>query len=376
MYILADIFLAVKSTAHTRTEEDSFSFLKWHPTQAGLLMFNINLRMQEAGMIFVNAMGSVIYLAYLYNGIQQEGAIPLKWPDMDRIIDSHAEEHIFMGGKPKTVNDSVKKMCLMMGMSVNTFLVSSGRARSKVPKTLLSKKRPWVLEETTTVSRLFRNRYCNNGSVDLSISNIETLLNDIADNSNEKAIQKVRPNAILKSKWHRTQSLTPLQLLIALRERLVDEEPLLTFNYFGLHQRCKEVLQILREAVHDKFVQYFGPEYLQADHQLPFIVHYIFTVAKNSAAASQQLGLPTIRSDDVRTSSVMMARAGTIMQDFLKTKGGVGCKELRVFCKNKKWLTPEKENSEKEERVVSWMGIDQFIDPAILTSMSTGIRIA
>lgn len=76
-FILKDV-LASQSTQPV-AKGDEFLFLKWHPVQAGLLMFNINLRLQDIGINLVNTFGSVTYLAYLYNTVQKEGVVSVDW---------------------------------------------------------------------------------------------------------------------------------------------------------------------------------------------------------------------------------------------------------------------------------------------------------
>lgn len=370
-YVANDIFIGMKSPDSDPKDDEWFTFLKWHPMQAGLLMFNLNLRMQKAGMALVNAWGSVTCLAYLYNAIEQEEVVSLKWPDMDRIIDFHSEERIFFGRRPKDVNESVKKMCLAMGYAPESFTTKGRRA----PKSVVSKKGPRGLEESTTVSQIFRECYCHGGSIDLSIANVSKLLNDISgDAASNKSKAQPRSSTFLQKRWQRTQSLTSLQLLAALRERLVAEEPQLVFNYFGMHRRGIELMRMLRQALHEKFVQYFGPEYIEHEHQLPFVVQYIFIVAMGSGAAARQLGVSAGRPDSgSKITSTLLMRAGDVLKNFLATKGDVGCRELRAFCKNKAAVMADKGGDEAQEsRVAYWFGLDEVIDPKVMAALSLG----
>ena len=230
---------------------------------------------------------SGISLAYLYNAVQKEGAIPLEWPDMDRIIDFHSEEHIFIGGKPKDVNESVRKLCLMMGYAPQSFAVKGRRVLENV----VSMKGPRSLEETTVVSKVFWDRYCNNGSVDLSIAKIETLLNEVAGSATSGHRIKARTNDALKKKWQKTKTLSPLQLLATLCERLSNEEPLLMFNYFGMHKRCMDLLRLLKATLRDTL-----PENIQHDHQLAIVVQNIFIDAMASGARADKWDRPPDRA--------------------------------------------------------------------------------
>ena len=369
-YVMHDIFIGHKSPESDPKDDESFTFLKWHPMQAGLLMFNLNLRMQTAGLLLVNAWGSVMWLAYLYNAINQEEVVFLKWPDMELIIDFHSEERIFFGARPKDVNETYKKACLMMGYAPESFAVKG----KKAPKAVVSKKGPRGLEESTTVSQLFRECYSGSGSTDLSIANVSKLLNDISGDAAPKRSRKQpRSTLLLQNRWHRTHSLTSLQLLAAIRERLVGEEPQLVFNYFGMHRRGIELMRALRQELHEKFVQYFGPQYIEDEYQLPFVIQYIFNVAMGSGAAARQLGVSAGLKGGSKVSSTMLMRAGNVMKDFLATKGDVGSRELRAFCKNKAAVNADKGADEAQEnRMAYWFGLDEVIDPTVMAALSLG----
>ena len=260
-----------------------FALFKNHPILCGIMAFNINLGMQEAGLNLINAWGTGIFLAYLYDAIaREEIAQAARWPDMDKLIEMHTEERLFFGGRPKTNDDAYKKLCLAMGVSPEAFAAPEMRSRN-VP---LSKHGPRGLEEQSIISKVYRNRYCGRGQMDLSTSNIERVLHDLAGKKGIVHSASQSGSAILQKKWRQTSRLSPLQLLAALRERLVDEEPSLVFNYFGMHQRGIELLRQLRTSIHDKFVQYFGPEYIENGSQLCMLVPSLLHVAVMSARAA------------------------------------------------------------------------------------------
>ena len=83
---------------------------------------------------------------------------------------------------------------------------------------------------------------------------------------------------------------------------------------------------------------------------------------------------PTARSgDDAEPTYTTLRKAGETMQEYLKTNGDVGCKELRVFCKNKKWFNPESEEGKEEDRKTAvWIRLDEVVDPRALAAMSLG----
>lgn len=57
--------------------------------------------MQDAGITFCNAWGSVIYTAHLYNSAWQEKLVNGIWRDMELALLLQGNDKIFIGGRPK-----------------------------------------------------------------------------------------------------------------------------------------------------------------------------------------------------------------------------------------------------------------------------------
>jgi len=47
------------------------------------------------------------------------------------------------------------------------------------------------------------------------------------------------------------------------------------------------MLRDVRDAADDKLTQYFGQDYIENDSQLPFVVHYIFQVARGTHSVGE-----------------------------------------------------------------------------------------
>lgn len=285
---------------------------------------------------------------------------------MDKIIECHTEERMFIGGKPDTILDSYKKMSIMMGASPESF--TAGKIK-------LSKNGPRSLEESTTVAKFFRKHYIHGGLLDISVGNVSQLLNDLAQSeiSNKSKRELSRG---LKRKWTTAQTLSPLQLLAALRERMIDEEPRLIFNYFGMHQRCVELMRLIRTEIHSNLVQYFGEKYLESEYQLSTVILYIFHVALGPGMGARAYGIAPLAGSGAKTGSLLMQRAGKVMQDFLRNDGGIACKELRAFCKNEKHTQEEarEEGNRRDKNMLYWFTMEDMLTPAQMASLQTGIR--
>ena len=363
-----DLFGAVQNSLErvvSADPEDEFEFLKWHPLLMGLVAFNISLRVQELGRTLVNVWGSVIYPAYLYNAVQQEGVVDLHWPDMDKILEFHGEDKLFFGGKPKNLEESIMKVALTTGVSTQAMAAAKNGRKVSWEK-FKSSRGQRGLEEPTVIADLFRDRYTGYGAIDFTVANVERVLNELAAADSAKAEGKqLSSRQLLKRRWEATQKLTPLQLLAALRERLVDEESKLHFDYLGMHQRGMDLLKALHSQEKDKLRQYFGADYrVSHDYELGGVVPYIFKVGINSADARQELGVDQIQVPGTRATSGMLVRAGQTMQEFLKEHGDEACAELRGVCLNKTGLTSERHAP--QEQLLYWLKLDELIDPRVL----------
>ena len=364
MWFDDDLFGAVQNSmaqVGSAEPEDEFEFMKWHPLFMGLMAFNISLRVQELGRTLVNVWGSVIYPAYLYNAVQQEGVVDLHWPDMDKILEFHGEDKLFFGGKPKNLEESITKVALTTGVSVQA-MAAAKKGRKVDWEKFKSARGQRGLEESTVIADLFRNRITRNGSIDYTVANVERVLNEFAASDSAKAEgEQLSSRRFLKRRWETTQKLSHLQLLAALRERLVDEESKLNFDYLGMHQRGIDLLKSIHIQEVDKLRQYFGADYrVSHDYELGGVVPYIFKAAVNSAAARQELGIDQIQEPGIRATSGILMRAGKTMQEFLKEHGDDACAELRDVCLNKTGLTAERPTA--QEQLLHWLKLDELLD--------------
>lgn len=372
---------------------DPSSFLEWHPMQAGLIMCNITLRMHEAGIALVNGWGSVLYLAHLYSFLQTEGWISVRWPDMDRLIEYHHQHRMFNGCKPDTLKKAFFRLCTMLGFDAESLLTSYVKSVEicgasellvlppvSMERLIPSGNGPSGLVESSIVSEIFRDRYARNGSLDLSIENVTALLDDLANAEDEKQPQSgPRPSGLLKRKWQGTETLSTLQLLTALREKLIDEEPRLMFNYFGMHQRCIELMQDIRSEFHDQLMEdHDNPpkDVIEEEHQLPLLIFWIFKTSVVGSYGTEVVSRFPLAAVLPMTVGSLMPRAGVVMQAFLnKQKGAVACTELRAFCKNEK-LTEEEAKEERNRRAqnaLKWVMKGELVEKSALTTLETGI---
>lgn len=318
-------------------------------------------------------------MAYLYNMAQQTGVSNIRWPDMDVFIDVHGAEHMFIGGRPKTADESLKKLRMATGVSsVSDFARGSRNASRRTMAEAKGNAR--LMEPSVAVKTIFQERYLMHGPSKISVDNVDKLIKEISADDGEEVqpIQEGQLTAtsglkLMHQRWDRTHRLGALQLLAAIKQGLYTEEPRLQFNYFGMHKRCIEILRRIQAKEDHKFRQYFTAGYMPDDTMIANLVLLVLTVAQGSGMASQQMGIRTGEGSTV--SSRIVVSCAEVMSEYLKDNGDKACKELKTFCKNKSLGDVRGVENELKEYAY-WFSMEDVIDPASLAALQTGIRIA
>lgn len=76
-----------------------FYLLKNHPLLSGLLIFRLNILMNDVGIAFCNAWDSMVYSAHLYNAARQGTNLEEKWGDVEFLVHVHSSQGLFLGLK-------------------------------------------------------------------------------------------------------------------------------------------------------------------------------------------------------------------------------------------------------------------------------------
>lgn len=365
-----------KMAGRVQHDRDHFLF-RQHSVICGLLMFHLNLRIQTMGQGLVNSWYDVRQLAFLYNLAQQVPDTRLA-SDIEIFIRIHGEKHIFVGGRPKNASESLNRLELATQCadisSVPRFARDAQQDTNAwhAPGAREGRK----LELTTRTAELFRDRYTLvNERRNLSNSDIDKLMSDLTSIAKrgkyKPLVFTLNPKDLASRKWSSRHTLGALQFLALVKSKLHEEEPVLMFNYFGMHRRCIEILRLIRAKEHDRFVQYFKEGYLprRVAHLEP---------GHNSALAGEQMGLAAPKKGAHLVSRIIMS-CSEVMEDFLKTKGDVACKELRTFCKNKAPLLGAEQDQADEgvEKIFKyWFLLEEVMDPKAMASLMTCIPVA
>ena len=150
--------------------------LKMHPLLCGMWKYCFELQMQSQGIRLVNET-MIMAAVHLYNALQQCGYIPedCLWVDAEYLLDIHADANTFLGERPKTIEECTKRLAISQGISPTTF-ARGRRTGAGNHRVVFSKTGSKFLRRSTPVASVFTDRFLQNGNVDLSLGNIETIL--------------------------------------------------------------------------------------------------------------------------------------------------------------------------------------------------------
>lgn len=86
-----------------------------------------------------------------------------------------------------------------------------------------------------------------------------------------------------KSRKHKDsiRQLTTVDLVGELCNALQGEIVELGFDYIRFHRFCWGLLRLIQEGCDDQLREIYGPNYLEKENRLPFVVGYIFMAAAN-----------------------------------------------------------------------------------------------
>ena len=263
---------------------EPFQLYRKHPWSCGLWKYWAQMQFHEFSIVFVNAWGSVMSCAHLYNAVQNRSQ-KLTWKDMQVATGLQEPETFFIGEAPKTPDECLKRFALAMGASAATLAKSTRKKKGLT----LSKRGPKGLKELGTLLQTFRSSICDAiGPKDIRAEDVQKILEKSSWSyeldEDKKAATVFRDSDVVPDKAL-TRQLPVDKCLGLMRDILHAEMIEVSFDYFRLHRQCWRLLRHVKEQCRDDLIRIFGPDYIQKESELPFVVGYVLL----SASSSQQL---------------------------------------------------------------------------------------
>ncbi|KAF2827075.1 hypothetical protein CC86DRAFT_394111 [Ophiobolus disseminans] len=305
-WIISDPHRAAARQLKRKNLPGPYYFFRQHPWLCGLWKYYIQIQLQSTAIAFVNAWGSVMYCGHFYNAVRKAKLLPQKWSDMELAFAIRGYEDFFVGSPPSQPEDYVKRFLIALGGSaVNFAAKDKGRKKKGLVK---SSRGPRSLRELAPVMQTFKERYCEaNPRFDLRAEDVQSIVE--------------------QSEWQLvkapTKKVTITQLVSILRAGLQAEIIELSFDYLTFHRFCWRLLCGIKDTCCDQLVQMYGPDYIEDENQLPFVVGYIFASATNTRRLA---GFMKIKKTDEVTSKVVRDAAEVLQ---VMVEAGAGDMVLR-----------------------------------------------
>ncbi|KAL2071993.1 hypothetical protein VTL71DRAFT_11336 [Oculimacula yallundae] len=352
-YILTDFLDPLRETAYQNnglTKKGSHVLLKRHPVLCGLMLFRTNLIMQQVGLALVNAWGGLPTVLHLYNACLSQGLLRQPWIDLEALIIAHTPRRIFVGDRPNTPQEYLKRFMLVMGYSATIF---SANKRANNGRFTASKQGPRQMLTNPVLSELYGERYLKvfesrsdhrTERPSFTLEAIEKLLAEAAPDhystaeeespsAMEQALRtslpETRPKDHLASNFAKSRKLTPIQLLRALENSMTKEAFAFNVDYLALHMRAFRLLRSIAAELDAMFVQYFGPMYCEKESELPFLVGSVFQAVSGS---SQEIEVRFPKADPREHGSRMLIQVSEIVARFIEREGEIEVNHVKKIC--------------------------------------------
>ncbi|KAK5151131.1 hypothetical protein LTS14_009627 [Recurvomyces mirabilis] len=158
----------------THVQPKPFHLLKNQPVLAGLLVFYLNMQLNDGGLQLCNGWGTAVYPAHLYNAIHHGAGFKQEWDDIDYVLDTHSASRIFVGAPPTEPQDFLKRFTLALGVSASNL--ARNRRPGGTALITAAKKGPRGLKTTSPVKDIFHEKFIAGGPINLSPANIVVML--------------------------------------------------------------------------------------------------------------------------------------------------------------------------------------------------------
>ncbi|KAG8410934.1 hypothetical protein J3458_016499 [Metarhizium acridum] len=275
------------------------------PVISGLTLYFFRSQYHEIGLSLADAWGSLQYCEHLYNAAQQRGHLSKRWADMDVVKALLDTDSFYVGSEtPRTPDEQFKKFCLQIGVSAAAL--SKDRRKGK---RVASKAGPRGIKPNAPVHYMFAPRYREKVAfsitaeqldqiIDLSMYEKEfdeeggLLLGQIEDSKKVKEKKRLREqyNKGIRRKGTTGGSRMAAEHMIELLAFALHAETVeFSFPYAQMHRWCWRLLRAVKEACDPLLRQIYGPDYLENETELPFIVGYVLLLASGADGEKQTM---------------------------------------------------------------------------------------
>ena len=264
-----------------------------NPVLCGLFQFAALLSLQRVAILELNATGYGLSMAYLYTAALT-GHITNIWPDMEKFIE-YNEGRLFPAGLPKTVDQCIWNFLRVKGVSA----VSFGKDH-RSNKAFKQANNNLGQLETSEMMKSFEKLLCKTeDNTETNADFIETLLHRMARTQS----MKKKEQGLIRLRWQKSHTLTPIELLKLLEQCMAEEEPKLVFDYFAIYQSSFLLLASIKVALGNEFTDWLDDQCLDHDSNDNRLLRHL-----------PQFVLERFNENDI------LARVGYVIEDFVSRR--------------------------------------------------------
>jgi hypothetical protein len=267
--------------------------LRYLPVVAGLMLFHFRALVYDISIAAANAFGSISYTWHLYNAACREGLLPIRWDEMDLLYSPLGSSNFHVGDAPMHADEYLVRFCLQMGVSVASF--ANQKQRGRGIKLQASRAGPRGFKDGAPVSNMFTDRYVRKtAQFDWTAEHLDQIIScgrwqveespEVGQFSMIHVDDREANGSSKKSKRKPSEGgkLSPESLIKSLVWALQAETIEFAFPYLDMHRRCWVLLRMVKKACEPLLLQVYGPDYMQREGQLPWVVGYIFLAVAGS----------------------------------------------------------------------------------------------
>lgn len=204
---------------------EPYFFFKSHPLICGLFQFQLYTNLQHHS---INC-GPILYLTDLDASLAAYG-------------DDHGYSHSWANvHRPRTENSDG----ILQVYSINAWRVTCQFCLELSPNRIKLSIKEKRLHSSSPALNVFRKQWNKTGDATLTISTVETTIQNLHLTSNTTTAQK-KDRSLLQRQWAKSHKKTPLQLLDTLHHAIAAEQHIIHFDYLSLHLRCLRMLRALQ----------------------------------------------------------------------------------------------------------------------------------
>ncbi|KAM5380809.1 hypothetical protein ACJZ2D_003333 [Fusarium nematophilum] len=303
----------------------AFKFLRRNPIHCGLLIHNMRTSFHLSGVQHAAPSGGLMCTMQLYHALRHEKLLPdqVVWEDLEAFWKMQGNPTFFVGDPPTTREGYFRNYCLGIGVSASNWAPAPSKRKAKgkgTPNVNLANRRN--MKFNGWVSLTINRRLAPTGERPaLSTDLVEGILVEGRRHEAMDGKGHIRPELKRRAEDETPDSmkLSPARLIQKLALEIHAEIPLITFDYFTMHNTAWAFLTKLKE----EFTRIFGVGFLQyipQEDKLPFVVGYVFSTAAGRKSLNSE--------EEAEPVDSFINAAAQVMRVFLESGQGRVIKDV------------------------------------------------